>query len=341
MDKYSFEKLTLDTIDVVEFNGFDNKTVTTTKEWIKFIQEDSHADPLIYRITKNNKLCGYFSALKTKKMGVTIVGSPFSGWSTVHMGLDLNDESERYSILKELLPFIMESEKCWFLQISDRNFTIEGLNSIKNEVGFEVGDVGTYELGISGDDNALYKQMKTDCRNYVRQFERRGATIEQVEPSDEFAEEYYEQLLDVFAKQGLVPTYKSEKVKCLLKHLKQSGNVLCFRVRDPEGKSIATSIFPGYNKKCYFWGGASLRPYQQYRPNEYMIYTAMQSWRDRGCTEFDMVGIRPYKKKFGATEVHYPSVIMPKYRVLLRLRDMAAGLYYFSGKVLWKLHLKR
>lgn len=31
MDKYSFEKLTLDTIDVVEFNGFDNKTVTTTK----------------------------------------------------------------------------------------------------------------------------------------------------------------------------------------------------------------------------------------------------------------------------------------------------------------------
>ena len=132
MDKYSFEKLTLDTIDVVEFNGFDNKTVTTTKEWIQFIQEDSHADPLIYRITKNNKLCGYFSALKTKKMGVTIVGSPFSGWSTVHMGLDLNDESERYSILKELLPFIMESEKCWFLQISDRNFTIEGLNSIKN-----------------------------------------------------------------------------------------------------------------------------------------------------------------------------------------------------------------
>ena len=158
----------------------------------------------------------------------------------------------------------------------------------------------------------------------------------------------WERFCEALSKSGVTLCTAEQSLKLpmgerfvVLKHLKQSGNVLCFRVRDPEGKSIATSIFPGYNKKCYFWGGASLRPYQQYRPNEYMIYTAMQSWRDRGCTEFDMVGIRPYKKKFGATEVHYPSVIMPKYRVLLRLRDMAAGLYYFSGKVLWKLHLKR
>lgn len=338
---YQFEKILFKNINWEEYYNFPNKTILTTKDWIEFVEEDSKAQPYILRITEDKRFVGYFTSLIVKKFGIKIVGSPFQGWSTPYMGIDVENVSEKISILPQLIKFVMKDTRCAYLEIHDRDFKAEELAVIKEKNGFSIQTDETLELSIDGDDAFLYKNMKTDCRNFIKQFERRGATIEQAEPNDEFAEEFYQQLVDVFAKQGLVPTCTVEKVKILLKHLSNSGSVLCLRVRDPEGKSIASSIFPGFNKKMFFWGGASLRPYQQYRPNEYMIYTAMRYWRDRGCTEFDMVGIRSYKKKFGSWEVYYPSVIAAKYKILIPMKRLAANLYYFSGKVLWKLHLKR
>jgi len=339
--KFCFKRVITKELDIEEFNSFPNKSVLTTIDWIKFIEEDSKAVPYILRITRNDELVGYFSAMIIKKLGVSIMGSPFPGWSTPYMGLDLLDAAKKSEVLVELIDFIRKTENYIYLQISDRDFVKEELEKLAKSNGFIVGSSETLEVGIEGDDAIQYKKMKTDCRNFIKQFERRGAYIEQAIPNDEFAEEYYNQLLDVFDKQDLVPTYTVDKVKCLLKHLSSSNSVLCLRVKDPEGISIATSIFPGFNKKMFFWGGASLRPYQQYRPNEYMIYTAMRYWRERGCTEFDMVGNRAYKMKFGSWIIYYPVIIVPKYRVLVPLKNMAARLYYFSGKVFWKLHIKR
>lgn len=339
--KYSFRQVSLEKIDKQVFNDFPRKSVNTTKEWIEFIQEDSKADPYILEISENGKLVGFFSSLIVKKFGVKIVGSPFPGWSTVYMGLDVYNEALKSEILKDLVPFIMKDTGCLYLQITDRDISAEELESIKKQFGATIEYAETLELGIEGDDALQYKKMKSDCRNFIKQFERRGATIEEAEPNDAFAEEYYEQLLDVFAKQDLVPTYTVGKVKCLLKHLSQADSVYCLRVKDPEGKSIATSIFPGFNKKMFFWGGASLRSYQHFRPNEYMIFTAMHHWSKKGCLEFDMVGNRPYKKKFGSCEVKYPILVVPKYKLLVQLKNLAGTLYYFTGKLFWKLHIKR
>lgn len=338
---YNFEEVKLAKLNTAEFNQFPNKSVVTTKEWIEFVQEDSNAIPYILRITENGKLIGYFSSLIVKKIGVKIVGSPFPGWSTVYMGLDVYDSEIKCCILKELIPFVMKDTNCLYLQICDRDFNQECLEPIAKEYGGTIELSETLELGIEGDDEIQYKKMKADCRNFIKQFERRGASIEVAEPNDEFAEEFYDQLVDVFAKQNLVPTYTADKVKCLLKHLSKNDLVYCLRVRDPEGKSIATSIFPGFNKKMFFWGGASLRSYQKYRPNEYMIYTAMHYWRDRGCFFFDMVGNRAYKKKFGSWEVTYPSIIISKYKILITLKNLAAKVYYFSGRLFWKLKINR
>lgn len=337
---YTFVKRDLSEINRGVFNNFPNKSIFTTKEWIDFIAEDSKAKPYILEISKDGEFIVFFSALVVRKFGLKIVGSPFAGWSTPYMGLDVVDSSKKTKILQELIPFVMKETSCIYLQICDRDFDKEELELIKN-INASIRMVETLELGIEVDDAMQYKRMKNDCRNFIKQFERRGARIKEAIPDDAFAEEFYEQLIDVFAKQNLVPTYTVDKVKCLLKHLSKVNNVYCLRVLDPEGKSIATSIFPGFNRKMFFWGGASLREYQHYRPNEYMIYTAIRYWRERGCTEFDMVGNRSYKKKFGSLVTNYPCIIVPKYRILLRLKDLAAYLYYFSGKLFWLLHVKR
>lgn len=332
-----FVEIDMDKINEEEFNDFPQKSLFTTKEWINFVAMDSGATPLIVEIWDDKIKIGYFTGLSFSKFGIKMIGSPFSGWSTCFMGVDIKEGYNRLDIVQMLIPYLFKTYKCMYIEFIDRNISFEQVK--KEKINYEV--VNTLELEIDKSDEGLFKVFKTDCRNFIRQFERRGATLEVAEPNDEFAEEYYKQLEDVFAKQNLVPTYSVEKVKRLLYSLKNTDKILCLRVRNPEHESIATSIFVGHNKKFFFWGGASYRSQQSYRPNEYMIWTAIKYWRDRGVSVFDMVGVRDYKKKFGSTEKEYPRLIFTRYKVLYKLRNIARDLYYFKGKVFGFLEHKK
>lgn len=322
---YEFIAIEYENINKEEYYSIKTRSVFTTFEWINFIKEDKKANPIFVRILKNGKFEGYFSGLLFKICGIKIIGSPFRGWSTCYMGLDVYDINEKLAILNELKSFLIQKFKCMFIEIADKDISVDTAKSF----GFHTDTLSTLELNISEKtDEELFKVFKTDCRNFIRQFERRGAIFEVAEPNEEFAEQYYEQLIDVFAKQGLVPTYSLKKVKCLLKNMGTTSNVLCLRVRDPEGKPIASSIFFGLNETFYFWGGASLRPYQHYRPNEYMLWQAIRHWRDRGIKTFDMVGVRDYKRKFGSVEVNYARISFSRFKILITLRDLCEKMYF-------------
>lgn len=334
---YSFQIVSLADLDIEEYNSSPQKSVFTTLPWIQYIEEDAKAKPIIIRITDDSRFIGYFSGLMFRKFGVKIIGSPFNGWSTCYMGLDLIGYDNRLDIVEQLKDYLFNSFKCKYIEITDRYIAEEDAK----ERGITCLPMNTLELIIDRTDEELFKAFKTDARNFIRQFERRGATIEEALPDDTFAEEYYFQLQDVFAKQHLVPTYSLEKVKTILSHMKGTEELLCLRVRNPEGNSIATSIFFGFKDKFFFWGGASLRPEQHYRPNEYMIWTAIRYWRERGCKVFDMVGVRDYKRKFGAEEKHYVKLVFTKYKILLHLRNMAKYLFFSMGKIKGKLSGKK
>ncbi len=324
-------------LDIDEYYGFPNKSLYTTLDWLDYIKEDSHATPFFLRITDNDKLLGYFTGAYVYKYGIKIAGSPFSGWSTVYMGFDVVQGVNKLDLIEPVKEFLFKNRGVQFIEISDRDINVDDAVS----AGFNANISDTLELDIAHSDEDLFKVFKTDCRNFIRQFERRGAIYERAIPNDDFAEEYYEQLKDVFAKQNLVPTYSLEKVKCMLRHLKDGETVLCQRIKDPEtNKSIATSIFLAYNHTFYFWGGASFRSGQHYRPNEYMLWRAIQFWRDKGYCTFDMVGVRDYKRKFGSHEVQYAHIMIAKHPVLIKLRDIAKNLYFKSLKIKGKI-LKR
>ncbi|MCM1060390.1 MAG: GNAT family N-acetyltransferase [Eubacterium sp.] len=335
--KYFFEPVEINNLDMEEYYLPPNKSVFTTFEWIEYIKEDSGAEPIVIRITENGLFIGYFTGAVFKKFGVKIIASPFEGWSTCFMGFDLAADNERTEIIGELSSYLFKKYHCLYIEICDRFISVQEAA----DKGFAVLQCDTLELEIDKSDEELFKVFKTDCRNFIRQFERRGASIEIAEPNDVFAEEYYSQLEDVFAKQQLVPTYSLKKVKCLIRHMKDSGNILCLRVRNPEGKSIASSIFLGYKERFFFWGGASYRPEQHYRPNEYMIWTAIKYWRDRSCRIFDMVGVRDYKRKFGSHEESYAKIVIPKYKILFTLRNVAKRVFFLGIKIKGKLFRKK
>lgn len=324
-------------IDLNEYYGFSNKSLFTTMEWLDFIQEDQNGKLFFLRITEDDRLIGYFTGMIVEKFGIKIAGSPFSGWSTVYMGFDVIYGVNRLDLIPCVKNYLFKQKKVDLIEISDRNISVEDAQ----KAGYCTIAENTLVLNTEKTDEELFKVFKTDCRNFIRQFERRGAIFERVTPSDAFAEEYYEQLKDVFAKQGLVPTYSVDKVKRLLRHLTDGETVLCLHVLNPETKeSIASSIFLAYNKTFYFWGGASYRNGQHYRPNEYMLWKAITYWRDKGYTVFNMVGVRDYKRKFGSHEAQYAHITIAKYPILIPMRNLAKKVFFkmleIKGKVLHK-----
>src|SRR5262249_46562641 len=154
-------------------------------------------------------------------------------------------------------------------------------------------------------EHFLFDGMTAACRRCIRKAEKSGVKIEEAHDPG-FADEYYQQLLGVFARQKLVPTYNVERVRALIGHLEPVGRVLLLRARDADGKCIATGVFPGFNKVAEFWGNASIRSSQIFRPNELMHWYAMRYWKRRGAEIYDWGGEGKYKEKYGCVPYQVP-----------------------------------
>src|SRR4051794_13412820 len=139
--------------------------------------------------------------------------------------------------------------------------------------------------------------MSSACRRAVRKSEKEGVRVEEAH-GVEFADEYYAQLEDVFAKQSLRPPYGVERVRELVRCLEPTGNLLLLRAVSPAGEGIATAIFPVLNQFGYFWGGASWRRHQILRPNEAVFWHAMRRLGERGVPVLDLGGGGEYKRKY-------------------------------------------
>jgi hypothetical protein len=168
--------------------------------------------------------------------------------------------------------------------------------------------------------------MDSACRRCVRKADKSGVLIEQAHDPD-FADEYYAQLKDVFAKQGLVPTYDVSRVRALVKHLASTDRVLLVRARDPQGKCIATGIFPGFNKIAEFWGNASYRSSQILRPNEAIQWFVMRYWKQRGVEAYDWGGEGTYKEKYGCVPHSVPWFTKSRYQIVSTLRNEARNIF--------------
>jgi hypothetical protein len=218
------------------------------------------------------------------------------------------------------------------MELVDRHLTEEAAS----QLGFRYGFVDTYETDLRQSEDEIFAGMNSACRRCIRKAEKSGVQIEEA-ADDQFADEYFEQLEDVFLKQDLVPTYGVDRVRALIKWLQPTGNLLLLRARDPEGNCIATGIYPGMNTTAQFWGNASYRASQILRPNEALHWHAMLYWKERGAQVFDWGGGGTYKEKYGCTPLQVPRLMIPKYGFLLRLRDASKRVVEGRQRILGKI----
>ena len=315
----ALERVDPGTWDWDRLDGSSDGVIFQTREWVEFVAATQGAEPVLAAVVDDEgRRVGSFTGLAMRRMGVPLLGSPFPGWTTGSMGFDLDEDVSRRDATAALIRFAFGPLRCMHLELKDRRLTTADVDGL----GFEAEPKLTYEVDLSGDEDEIFGRMTSACRRAIRKAEKSGVIVERA-TGTAFADEYYAQLQDVFAKQSLVPTYGVERVRELIRHLEPTGRLLMLRARSAQGQSLATALFPAFNGTAYFWGGASWREGQILRPNEALFWHAMRELRGRGVTTLDLGGAGDYKRKYGPTEVWVPALRRSRFPGLPQLRSLA------------------
>ena len=316
---YTFERLDVRGEDwPTKIDTKQAGTIYQTPAWLAFLSRTQQGELVVGALREDRETIGYFTGLIVRKFGLRILGSPFPGWSTSYMGFTLSAGADRGQAVQALIDFAFQELGCVHLEMMDRNLTVSDLGGL----GVQYRVFHGFEIDLTRDEDALFSSMTSACRRCVRKAEKEGIVVEEAHDV-EFADEYYAQLKDVFAKQRLVPTYGIERVRQLITQVHPTGHLLLLRARDRQGRCIATGIFPHMNGVMYFWGGASWRQHQLLRPNEAIQWYAMKIGKQKSLRSYDMGGGGEYKRKYGGGEIAVPWFRKSKYPWIRSLRDLA------------------
>jgi CelD/BcsL family acetyltransferase involved in cellulose biosynthesis len=312
---------------------FPDRTIFQSSAWLAFVAGTQNAEPITAALKDGSSTVGYFTGLIVRKFGLRILGSPFPGWTTQYMGFNLSAGISRRAAVEALTRFAFGDLKCVHLECVDPHLTVEDAQAL----GMDYKLCSSFEIDLRKSEDELYKNMDNkSIRWCIRKAEKCGVTIE--EGGDEkFADEYYEQLKDVFAKQSLLPTYGPERVHALIRNLSSTGALLLLRARDSTGRCIGTHISVGSNDRAVLWGTASFRPDQYLCPNQPMWWHAIKYWKAQGVQFYDLGGKGDYKKKYGAYATQYAWLRQSRYPLLSFLRNLTQDAFKVRQRVLgWR-----
>lgn len=296
-------------------------------EWLAYLSASQHAEPVVALVRLDGTPVGHFVGAVVRRYGMKILGSPMPGWTTQHMGFLLQDGHDGQDGLDPLLlaealcRFAFGDLGCVHVELSQRGLAAQHLSGS----GYTGKEGATYLVDLAVPEDVVLARMAGRTRTYVRRGSHRGLTVE-VATDLGFADDYHAQLTEVFARQGLAPTYDVERVRHLIRMVGPSGQLLLLRVRGSDGECLATGISLGRNGIGVNWGTACYRDTAALHPNELLWWETMRIWRSRGATRYDMGGRGDYKAKYGGVLTDTSHFYRSRFALLTRGRAAAERL---------------
>jgi hypothetical protein len=297
----TFKRIDLDDMPWDRLSDFNGASIFHTRSWMELIADILGMEPVVAAVQSDDQVQGYFMGLITRKLGLKILGSPFTDGNTYFMGFNLMPCVSYHEVLEALPKFAFGELKCHFLMIIDANLKEGEWKGLT----YHVRKRKNYALDLKKSETELFSNLDNhSCRHQIRRAIKRGVVIEEATDPG-FVDEYYAQYQDVMAKRSLAPDYGLDFVRQMIAHLLPTGNLLLLRARNSEGTCIATSIDLVFNKVAVGWGGASFQRYQYLNPNELIYWNEMKRVKGLGA-ELLRLGstAKQFKKKFGAYETY-------------------------------------
>src|SRR5271167_3161376 len=150
-----FHRINTQSADWKRLDGFADRTVFQTREWLQFVAEAQKAQPVLAELRDAGDVLGYFSGLTFSKFGMKVLGSSFPGWTTPYIGFNLNPGVPRSAALSALEKYAWDDLKCLHLEVSDPNFNFEDGEA----AGFRTEYYGSYRTDLTRSEEELFNGM--------------------------------------------------------------------------------------------------------------------------------------------------------------------------------------
>ncbi len=280
--------------------GYRGRTLFHESSWHMHLRDIHPSARMRYfEILDGARLVGVHCGLHIYKFGLPIHGSPLGGTGTNYMG-PLIDASVDVNLLPSMLKRLLGPLSALHLEVA--NWRLDS-DSMAN-VGFEIHEDVTHLVPLPGNEDEAWGALKSSCRNRVRKAQQNGLTV-RIAEDESVATRFFEQFVEVYAKQGMKTPFGVDRALSLYRHLSRADRLLPLEVTQ-NGRTLATGLFP-YDDRCiYFWGAGSWLREQHLYPNELLHWEVIRFAVARGISAYNMCGGHSqFKDKFGGVDVKY------------------------------------
>jgi CelD/BcsL family acetyltransferase involved in cellulose biosynthesis len=280
---------------------FPDHTLFHRREWLELVGEVHGARVHAVKVDHGGRCIAVWPCLALRKGPFRILASPLPGWSSIYMGPLFTPGADTRAALEAFLRKPPLARWSYFrLRVLDEHRPVDlaplGFTRLYRDT--------TYRLDLRRTEEALWKNLKSECRTRIRKAEKLGIEV-RVEQGDDYIDDFWKMSEDVFSRGGIEPTFTLRFAKRLHERLAPNG-LLRVLSAFHGGRRIATLVLPHDDHTMYYWAGGSFAEFRNLPAHNLLHWTAILDARREGLRTYDFVGSKGgpgrFKSTFGPVE---------------------------------------
>ena len=277
---------------------FPDYTVFHSLAWLETVSATHGVKIVLARADVDGRCVAVWPYLEMRKGPLRVIGSPLPGWSTAYLGPLFAHGADTQGVLESFLSHKLFRRYAYFAcKVIDRSGAIDLAPH-----GFSVVmKFDTYRIDLRQTEQALWDNLKSECRTRIRKAQKLGIEIKR-EQDGGFVDDFWAMAIETFQKSKIEPTHNKQFVRELWTHLSQKSAVYALSAW-VEGERAGILVLPYDERTMYYWGGASFLRFREIPAHNLLHWQAICDARQMGLAEYDFIstigGPGRFKKTFG------------------------------------------
>jgi len=279
-------------------------------DWLDLIRDGFNCELRFIKTSYNSEIYALTPLIYNKKGPFKMIGSPLRGFFTEFIGILFKNDVSNELIQKIInSQYLLMSGNFDYIEFVNKSSTnIEIISNAFNSLNLEEVLKPSLLINIDINKDDLWKSFTGRARNMVRKAQKSDIEVNDIRPSIDWIDEYYDLLIETFKKQNLRPPHP-KSFYLQVKNLYEKRSAIFIEVIYKQ-KMIAASIFLLDDKRMMYLSGVSDREGMRYAATSLIQWHAMKIALNLNISRYDMGGlgvksIDKFKKSFGGEEIYH------------------------------------
>ncbi|HLV25938.1 MAG TPA: GNAT family N-acetyltransferase [Gemmatimonadales bacterium] len=302
---------------------FPNHRITHLTPWINSLVDAGIGKPLLLVTERDGDIVACTPGLLTRLGPLRLFGSPLPGWQTLGMGPAFDPSRiGSHELVSGVVSYVERKHGVHHIEMVSNSLAVNDMESL----GFREELLISLVAPMNPHDvQGTFKAMKDSAKRNIKRAEKKLGLLVRFEDDEDFVQEHYDQITEVFARGGNVVPFGMTRFRAFMDRMRDAGSLVALSVLLPDNETrIATGTFTIASDELVLWMWAHRTAYRWHRPSELLTWSAMKKGMEAGCTSVDFMGRGDFKAVFGATpNLDKHRWVRSRFPVLVQARDLA------------------